>query len=81
MLIEVTLPRLGETVEDATITRWLKAVGDQVEAGEPIVEVGTDKVDTEVEATASGRIASLLVNVNDVVPVGTPIATIDDSAG
>lgn len=80
-MIEVTMPRLGETAEDATITKWLKGVGDPVDAGEPIVEVGTDKVDTEVEATASGRIAALLVDVDDVVPVGAPIATIDDSAG
>jgi 2-oxoglutarate dehydrogenase E2 component (dihydrolipoamide succinyltransferase) len=79
-MTEVTMPRFGESVNEATINVWLKAVGDRVEAGEPILEVSTDKVDSEVEAPSAGWISALLVNVDDVVTVGTPVAVISDTA-
>jgi pyruvate/2-oxoglutarate dehydrogenase complex dihydrolipoamide acyltransferase (E2) component len=77
-MIEVTMPRYGETVNDATISRWVKAVGDRVETGEPILEVSTDKVDAEVEAPSSGWISAQLVSVDDVVVVGAPVALISE---
>ena len=78
-MIEVTMPRFGETVNDATISRWLKAVGERVEAGDPILEVSTDKVDTEVEAPSAGWISALLVEVDDVVVVGAAVALISET--
>ncbi|HEX4254214.1 MAG TPA: biotin/lipoyl-containing protein [Streptosporangiaceae bacterium] len=79
-MIDVTMPRFGETVNDATISQWLKAVGDRVEAGEPILEVSTDKVDAEVEAPSAGWISELLAKVDDVVEVGGLIARISETA-
>jgi 2-oxoglutarate dehydrogenase E2 component (dihydrolipoamide succinyltransferase) len=79
-MIEVTMPRFGETVNDATIGQWLKAVGDRVEAGEPILEVSTDKVDAEVEAPSAGWVSALLVKVDDVVVVGATVALISETA-
>ena len=78
-MIEVTMPRFGETVNDATISRWLKAVGERVEAGDPILEVSTDKVDTEVEAPSAGWSSALLVEANDVVVVGAAVALISET--
>lgn len=79
-MIEVTMPRFGETVNDATISKWIKAVGDRVEAGDPILEVSTDKVDAEVEAPAAGWISAQLVGVDDVVGVGATVALISETA-
>jgi 2-oxoglutarate dehydrogenase E2 component (dihydrolipoamide succinyltransferase) len=78
-MIEVTMPRFGETVNDATISRWLKAVGERVEAGDPILEVSTDKVDTEVEAPSAGWSSALLVEADDVVVVGAAVALISET--
>lgn len=74
--MDVTVPQLGETVAEATITRWLKQIGDQVREGEPLFEVATDKVDTEVPATAEGTLSEILVTEDQTVPVGTRIAVI-----
>jgi 2-oxoglutarate dehydrogenase E2 component (dihydrolipoamide succinyltransferase) len=74
--VDVTVPQLGETVAEATITRWLKQVGDPVREGEPLFEVATDKVDTEVPATAEGTLSEILVTEDQTVPVGTRIAVI-----
>ncbi|GAB5539214.1 MAG: dihydrolipoamide acetyltransferase family protein [Salibacteraceae bacterium] len=73
---EVILPKMGESVAEATITTWLKQVGDMVEAEEPIVEIATDKVDSEVPAPTSGKIVELLLAEGDVAQVGQPIAVI-----
>ncbi|GAA0342592.1 2-oxoglutarate dehydrogenase, E2 component, dihydrolipoamide succinyltransferase [Micropruina glycogenica] len=73
---EVTLPQLGESVTEGTISRWLKAVGDEVEADEPIVEVSTDKVDTEIPAPTSGVILEIRVAEDEVAAVGAVIAVI-----
>lgn len=74
--VEVTLPKMGESVAEATITTWLKNVGDTVEAEESIVEIATDKVDSEVPSPADGVIQKILVNEGDVAKVGDVIAII-----
>ena len=72
--IAVTVPALGEAVTEATITRWLKAVGDTVDFDEPLLEVATDKVDTEIPAPAAGILTAILEPEDAVVPVGATIA-------
>jgi len=74
--IEILLPKMGESVAEATIIKWLKNEGDHVEADEPIVEIATDKVDSEVPAPEAGILQKRLVNEGDVVKVGQPIAQI-----
>ncbi|MBM77177.1 MAG: hypothetical protein CL846_01725 [Crocinitomicaceae bacterium] len=74
--IQVLLPKMGESVAEATITTWLKAVGDTIEEDEPIVEIATDKVDSEVPSPASGVLKEILFNEGDVVEVGTSFAVI-----
>ena len=68
---DVTMPQLGETVTEGTITRWMKSVGDAVERDEPLFEVSTDKVDTEVPSPAAGVLTEILVPEGDTVDVGT----------
>tara|TARA_B110000483_G_scaffold25030_1_gene29679 strand:+ start:902 stop:2212 length:1311 start_codon:yes stop_codon:yes gene_type:complete len=74
---KVELPKMGESVAEATITNWLKAVGDLIDEDEPIVEIATDKVDSEVPAPCSGILKKVLFNEGDVVAVGTVFAIID----
>lgn len=74
--IDILLPKMGESVAEATITKWLKNEGDRVEADEPIVEIATDKVDSEVPAPEAGILIKRLVNEGDVVKVGQAIAQI-----
>lgn len=78
--IEILLPKMGESVAEATIIKWLKKEGDHVEADEPIVEIATDKVDSEVPAPEAGILSKCLVNEGDVVKVGQPIALIGGAA-
>lgn len=78
---EVLLPQLGESVTEGTISRWLKQVGDQVEADEPLVEVSTDKVDTEIPAPASGVLLEIRVAEDAVAAVGSVLAVIGSGAG
>lgn len=83
MPVTVTMPQLGESVTEGTITRWLKAVGDTVAADEPLLEVSTDKVDTEIPAPASGVLLSIDATEDDTVEVGGVLAVIgepDDAA-
>lgn len=79
--IDILLPKMGESVAEATIIKWLKNEGDRVEADEPIVEIATDKVDSEVPAPEAGILLKRLVNDGDVVKVGQPIAQIGSVAG
>lgn len=72
----MVMPKMGESVHEATIIKWLKQVGDTVEAEEAVLEIATDKVDSEVPAPVSGTIAKLLFNENDAVQVGSVIALI-----
>ena len=80
-MAEITLPQLGETVTEGTITRWFKKVGESVAADEPLFEVSTDKVDTEVPSPIAGVLTEIRVPEGDTVPVGTVIAVVGDSAG
>ncbi|WP_329211845.1 2-oxoglutarate dehydrogenase, E2 component, dihydrolipoamide succinyltransferase [Streptomyces sp. NBC_00683] len=81
MSVSVTLPALGESVTEGTVTRWLKAEGEHVEADEPLLEVSTDKVDTEIPAPVSGVLASIKVAEDETVEVGAELAVIDDGSG
>lgn len=78
--IDILLPKMGESVAEATIIKWLKNEGDHVEADEPIVEIATDKVDSEVPAPEAGILLKRLVNDGDVVQVGQPIAQIGSAS-
>ena len=75
------MPQLGETVTEGTITRWMKAVGDAVERDEPLFEVSTDKVDSEVPSPAAGVLSEILVPEGETVDVGVKLAVIGDGAG
>jgi len=76
MSTEVVMPRMGETVDEGTVNAWHKAVGDQVTEGEPLLEIGTDKVDTDIPAPVSGTLAEIRVQADQTVPVGTVIAVL-----
>jgi pyruvate dehydrogenase E2 component (dihydrolipoamide acetyltransferase) len=77
----VTMPALGESVTEGTVTRWLKAVGDEVSADEPLLEVSTDKVDTEIPSPVSGTLLEITVNEDETVDVGAQLAVIGSGAG
>ena len=77
----VNLPALGESVTEGTVTRWLKNVGDRVEVDEPLLEVSTDKVDTEIPSPIAGVIEAILVAEDETVEVGTPLVIIGDGSG
>jgi pyruvate dehydrogenase E2 component (dihydrolipoamide acetyltransferase) len=80
--IDVVMPQMGVSVSEGTITKWLKAQGDQVEADEPLLEISTDKVDTEVPSPGSGVLTEILVQEGETVDVGTKLAVIGgDGAG
>ena len=76
-LVEVTMPQMGVSVAEGTIVAWKKAVGDEIQADEPIVEISTDKVETEIPSPASGRLAEILVEPGATVDVGTVLARIE----
>src|SRR6476620_5163818 len=76
-VVDVVMPQMGVSVSEGTITRWAKAVGDSIEADETIVEISTDKVDTEIPSPATGVVRELLAGEGDTVPVNTRIAVID----
>jgi 2-oxoglutarate dehydrogenase E2 component (dihydrolipoamide succinyltransferase) len=81
MKVEMLMPQMGESIAEATISKWRKKVGDSVAKDEVILEISTDKVDSEIPAPAAGIITELLFNEGDVVPVKTKIAMIDTAAG
>ncbi|HEV7527139.1 MAG TPA: biotin/lipoyl-containing protein, partial [Acidimicrobiia bacterium] len=68
--MDVTMPQLGETVTEGTITKWFKQVGEKIDADEPLFEVSTDKVDSEVPAPQSGFVTEIVVQEGETVPVG-----------
>ena len=74
---EIIMPKMGESVIEATITRWHKAVGDTVEEDDSIVEIATDKVDSEIPSPVEGKIIELFYAEGDVVPVGKVIAIVE----
>ena len=76
MATEVVMPRMGETVDEGTVNAWLKAVGETVAEGEPLLEIGTDKVDSDIPAPVSGILAEIKVAEGETVPVATVLAVI-----
>ncbi|GAA1024366.1 hypothetical protein GCM10009556_102940 [Acrocarpospora pleiomorpha] len=81
MPVSVTMPQLGESVTEGTVTRWLKKEGDHVEADEPLLEVSTDKVDTEIPSPSAGFLTKIVVAEDETVEVGAELAVIDSAAG
>src|SRR5690606_33093259 len=77
----VVLPALGESVTEGTVTRWLKNVGDRVEIDEPLLEVSTDKVDTEIPSPIAGVLEAILVQEDETAEVGAELARIGDGSG
>ena len=80
-MADVMMPQLGETVTEGTVTKWMKAVGDTVARDEPLFEVSTDKVDSEVPSPAAGVLTEIIVPEGDTVEVGVVLAVIGDEAG
>src|SRR5262245_14842283 len=80
MAISVQMPALGESVTEGTVTRWLKQEGDTVEQDEPLLEVSTDKVDTEIPSPAAGVLTKIVAQEDDTVEVGGELAVIGDAA-
>ena len=79
-LVDLVMPKMGESIMEATILKWHKNVGDSVKMDETVLEIATDKVDSEVPSTAEGTIAEILFKENDVVPVGTIIVRVNSGA-
>src|SRR5258707_817948 len=77
MSVSVSMPQLGESVTEGTVTRWLKQEGERVEADEPLLEVSTDKVDTEIPSPASGILTRIVVGEDETAEVGSELAIID----
>ncbi|HEY2906470.1 MAG TPA: biotin/lipoyl-containing protein, partial [Vicinamibacterales bacterium] len=80
MLIDVVMPQMGESLAEGTVVRWLKKAGDRVELDEPLFELSTDKVDTDVPSSAAGVLKSIFVAEGQTVAVGARVAVIDDGA-
>src|SRR5262245_60625250 len=78
MLIDVTLPQLGESVTEGTISKWLVKEGDIVKKDQPLVEIATDKADSEIPAPTGGRIAAIVAREGDVLPVKSLLCQIDE---
>src|SRR3712207_6165888 len=74
----VIMPKMGDGMEEGTLLRWLKSVGEEVDAGDPIAEIETDKVTLEIEAAEGGVLTQTLVGEGQTVPIGTAIATIGE---
>ena len=81
MSFSVKMPALGESVTEGTVTRWLKAEGDQVALDEPLLEVSTDKVDTEIPSPVAGTLLAIDVPVDSTVPVGARLGLIGSANG
>jgi len=79
-MVDVTMPQMGVSVAEGTVVEWKKQVGDWIEADEIIASISTDKIDTDVESPATGRVAEIIVNVGDTVDVGVVMARIATDA-
>src|SRR5579871_2258770 len=75
-LVDLVMPKMGESIMEATILKWLKQPGDTVRQDESVLEIATDKVDSEVPSVTAGTLEEILFQVNDVVPIGSVIARI-----
>src|SRR5882724_3152487 len=80
MPTDVIMPQMGESIVEGTLTKWLKKPGDAVERDEPLFEISTDKVDTEIPSPSAGTLAEMLVKEGETVGVGTIVARISDGA-
>src|ERR1700759_3675126 len=80
MSVSVSMPQLGESVTEGTVTRWLKKEGERVEADEPLLEVSTDKVDTEIPSPAAGVLREIAVGEDETVEVGAQLPVIEEGA-
>src|SRR6188768_2393372 len=78
--VDLVMPKMGESIMEATILKWHKQPGDAVKMDETVLEIATDKVDSEVPSTAEGILDEILFKVNDVVPIGAVIARISNTA-
>ena len=76
-MVQLIMPKMGDGMEEGTLLRWLKGVGDEIEAGDPIAEIETDKVTLEIEAAEGGVLTQTLIGEGETVPIGTAIATIN----
>ena len=81
MAFSVQMPALGESVSEGTVTRWLKKEGDTVEVDEPLLEVSTDKVDTEIPSPTAGTLTKIIADEDETVEIGGELALIDDGSG
>ena len=77
MIVDIVMPKMGESINEGTILEWRKKIGDSVELDEILLEIGTDKVDSEIPSSTSGIVTDILFKPNDVVEVGTVIAKIN----
>src|SRR5438105_15452216 len=80
-VVDLIMPKLGESIMEATILKWHKKSGDTVKQDETVLDIATDKVDSEVPSTAAGTITEILYKENDVVPIGSVIARIETEVG
>src|SRR5215218_7433319 len=79
--VDVVMPQMGVSVSEGTVTKWLKSVGEEVQADDPLLEISTDKVDTEVPSPGSGVLSEILVQEGETVEVGTLLARIGGEGG
>src|SRR5712675_2714373 len=80
-MIDVVMPQMGESIVEGTLTKWLKKAGDHVERDEPLFEISTDKVDTEIPSPAAGTLSEILVEEGKTVGINTVVARIDEGGG
>src|SRR6185436_5348783 len=80
-MIDVVMPQMGESIVEGTLTKWLKKAGDRVERDEPLFEISTDKVDTEIPAPSAGTLSEILVEEGKTVGINTVVGRIEDGAG
>src|SRR6185295_16664394 len=80
-MTDIVMPQMGESIVEGTLTKWLKKAGDHVERDEPLFEISTDKVDTEIPSPAAGTLREVLVEEGKTVGINTVVARIDEAAG
>src|SRR6266851_7544172 len=80
-MIDVVMPQMGESIVEGTLTKWLKKAGEHVERDEPLFEISTDKVDTEIPSPAAGVLKDVLVEEGKTVAISTVVGRIDEGAG
>src|SRR5215469_8487974 len=80
-MTDVVMPQMGESIVEGTLTKWLKKPGERVERDEPLFEISTDKVDTEIPSPAAGTLSAVLVEEGQTVSINTVVARIDEAGG